>query len=78
MIIDPVSRVFGHMTHEKINALPVCPGAVQLGFKGVAAFMRGVVHASFHAVEPGYLCLFLKNASIILLDEATASLDVGE
>ena len=44
MIIDPVSRVLGHMAHEQINTFPVGPGAVQLGFKGVATFMRGVVH----------------------------------
>ena len=53
MIIDTVSRVFGHMTHQKINTLPVCPGAVQLTFKGVAAFMRGVVHPKgLHNIRP--------------------------
>ena len=48
------------MAHEKINTLPVCPGAVQLGFKGVAAFVRGVVHLqSLHNVRPKYPVLGL-------------------
>ena len=69
MIIDPVSCVFGHMTHEKVNALPVCPGAVQLSFKGVAAFVRGVVHLqSLHNVRPKYPVLSLGTGPSIVVN----------
>ena len=60
MIIDPVSCVFGHMTHEQINTFPVGPGAIQFGFKGVAAFVRGMVQLQgFHNIRPKYPVLGL-------------------
>lgn len=74
MIIDPVSRVFGHMTHEKINTLPVCPGAVQLTFKGVAAFMRGVVHPKgLHNIRPKNTVLGLRTSPSVIADQAGAT-----
>lgn len=74
MIIDPVSRVLGHMTHEKINTLPICPGAVQLGFKGVAAFMRGVVHSKgLHNIRPKNTVLGLRTSPSVIADQAGAT-----
>ena len=62
------------MTHEKINTLPVCPGAVQLGFKGVAAFMRGVFHfKSLHNVRPKNPVLGLVANPPIVADQPGAT-----
>ena len=41
MIINPVACVLGNVAHDHINTLPICPGAVQKAFKGVAATVRG-------------------------------------
>lgn len=74
MIIDPVSRVLGHMTHKKINTLPVCPGAVQLGFKGMAAFMRGMVHfQSLHNIRPKNPVLGYRTGFPIVADQPGAA-----
>ena len=62
------------MAHEKVNTFPVCPGAVQLGFKGVAAFMRGVVHfKSLHNVRPKYPVLGLGTGPSVVADQPGAT-----
>ena len=74
MIIDPVSRVLGHMTHEKIDTFPACPGTVQLGFNGMAAFIRGVVHfKSLHNICPKHSILSLGTDPSIVADQSGAT-----
>ena len=74
MIIDPVSSVLGHMAHKKINTFPVGPGTVQLRFKGVAAFVRGVVHfQSLHNVRPKNPVLGLITGPSIIADQPGAT-----
>ena len=74
MIIDPVSSVLGHMAHKKINTFPVGPGAVQLRFKGVAAFVRGVVHfQSLHNVRPKNPVLGLITGPSVIADQPWAT-----
>ena len=74
MIIDPVSRVLGHMTHEQINTFPVGPGAIQFGLKGVAAFVRGMVHLQgFHNIRPKYPVLGLIANLPVVADQPGAT-----
>ena len=76
MIIDPVSCVFGHMTHEQINTFPVGPGAIQFGFKGVAAFVRGMVQfQSLHNIRPKYPVLGLIANLPVVADQPGATFD---
>ena len=41
VIIDPIPGIFGNVAHKQINTLSIGPGAVQQGFKRMAATMRG-------------------------------------
>ena len=53
MIVNPVAGIFGNVAHKKVNATAISPGAVQAGFKGVAAFMGDVGHIQpLHNVPP--------------------------
>lgn len=74
MIIDPVSRVLGHMAHEQINTFPVGPGAIQFGFKGVAAFVRGMVQLQgLHNIRPKYPVLGLIANLPVVADQPGAT-----
>lgn len=39
VVIDPVAGVLGDVAHHQVDAAAICAGAVQQGFKGVAAFV---------------------------------------
>ena len=62
------------MAHEQINTFPVGPGAIQFGFKGVAAFVRGMVQfQSLHNIRPKYPVLGLIANLPVVADQPGAT-----
>ena len=62
------------MAHEQINTFPVCPGAIQFGFKGVAAFVRGMVQfQGLHNIRPKYPVLGLIANLPVVADQPGAT-----
>ena len=75
MIIDPVSRVFGHMAHEKITAFLVGPGPVKAGSECMAAFVGRMIHSpSLHEVSPEQAVLTLGTLFPVVAEKITSRL----